>query len=218
MPRSELEALLAWVEAWLEGTPPANVWIGATVVNQEEADRDIPKLLAVPATRRFLSIEPMLGPVNLRALHIRDRLTLDALSGCHRSSAGPGGTINELLAALPPLPGRLPGIDWVIVGGESGPQARPIHPDWVRSLRDQCVSAGVPFFFKQWGEWTPGENVQRHRGIVATADRWGEVWCISREDLARTDEHRDDAPDLYRVGKTAAGRLLDGRTWDEVPR
>lgn len=106
--------------------PPKNLWIGATICNQEEADRDIPKLLATPAAKWFLSIEPMLGPVDLsRWLE-------------------PAGLDTDLGLSNP-------GIDLVIVGGESGPNARPMHPDWARSLRDQCQVAGVPFFFKQWG-------------------------------------------------------------------
>lgn len=131
--------------------PWPHVWIGASVVNQEEADRDVPKLLAVPAARRFLSMEPLLGPVDLRALRVGDRLTLDALTGCHCGSAGPGGTIDELLAALPALPGVLPPLDWVIVGGESGHHARPMRVQWARSLMAQCKDAGVAFHIKQLG-------------------------------------------------------------------
>ena len=104
-----------------------NVWLGATVVNQTEADRDLPKLQCVPAAVRFLSVEPMLGPIDLG---------LDV-----PMCAGPDGSH----------------VDWVICGGESGPKARPMHPDWARSLRDQCAAAGVPFLFKQWGEWLPVE-------------------------------------------------------------
>lgn len=103
-----------------------NVWLGATVVNQVEADRDIPKLLATPAAVRFLSIEPMLGPIDLTRIPI------------------PRGTAEY-------LGGTLPRIDWVVVGGESGPKARPMHPEWARSLRDQCANTGVPFFMKQMG-------------------------------------------------------------------
>lgn len=104
-----------------------NVWLGATVVNQEEADRDIPKLLAVPARVRFLSMEPLLAPVDLTHCRNGDR---------HFDALGSHG---------------LGGIHWVIAGGESGPGARPAHPDWFRSLRDQCAAAGVPFFMKQMG-------------------------------------------------------------------
>lgn len=106
---------------------------------------------------------------------------------------------------------------WIIAGGESGPGARPMHPDWARSLRDQCEAAGVPFLFKQWGEWTPGENVERQRGTVDTAFLRDDGWHIYPLNLATDDGHIDDEPDLYRVGKKEAGRLLDGRTWDGVP-
>jgi protein gp37 len=88
-------------------------------------------------------------------------------------------------------------IDWVIVGGESGPGARPMHPDWARSLREQCAAADVPFLFKQWGEWTPAPEV---------IDASGQMF------------HRfDDGTWVQRIGKNAAGRLLDGRTHDSFP-
>ncbi|MBB5428789.1 protein gp37 [Paraburkholderia atlantica] len=118
---------------WLAGRD--NVWLGATVVNQAEADRDIPKLLAVPARVRFLSMEPLLGPVSFEGMFA-------------------GSDWRDHTNALEAL-------DWMIVGGESGHGARPMHPDWARSLRDQCASAEVPFFFKQWGEWAPGSNPSR---------------------------------------------------------
>lgn len=170
-----------------------NVWIGATIVNQEEAGRDIPKLLAVPARVRFLSMEPLLGPVDLGPFFWRD-MNNNIVSQAHRS----------------------PKIDWVIVGGESGRQARPMHPQWVRDIRGQCERAGVPFLFKQWGEWTPGENVERQTGVVETADLFAGKWMFGKENLANYG-HVDDEPDLYRIGKKAAGRHLDGRTHDEFP-
>jgi protein gp37 len=102
-----------------------NVWIGATIANQDEADRDIPKLLATPARVRFLSCEPLLGPIDLDCW---------PESGCSRNWIDSD-----------------PGIDWVIAGGESGGKARPSHPDWFRSLKQQCSSAGVAFFMKQMG-------------------------------------------------------------------
>jgi protein gp37 len=181
-----------------------NVWLGATVVNQEEADRDIPKLLAVPAAKRFLSIEPMLGPVDLAAF---------IGPVCDRGSApGPGGYGGVTCSRCDGLrtQGGCPGIDWIIAGGESGPNGRPMHPDWVRELRDECADAGVPFHFKQWGEWTPGENVKRVRGTVDTAFLHDDTWAIHPLNLATDHGHIDDQPDLYRVGKKAAGRLLDG--------
>ena len=128
---------------WGNGYP--NVWIGCTVVNQEEADRDIPKLLSVPARVRFLSMEPLLGPVDL---------TLDGLSCAPCPHCADGSTDPETgLVDCPRCDGTGKGdevaLDLVIVGGESGPHARPMHPDWARSLRDQCVAAGVAFFMKQ---------------------------------------------------------------------
>jgi len=118
-----------------------------------------------------------------------------------------------------------PQIDWVICGGESGPHARPMNPQWARDLRDQCVAAGVPFLFKQWGEWGPGDAfgmtsdkpVSDRMGTVkdwmdryVTTDLWGQ-----RLTAHTFTGHATDL--VYRVGKKAAGRLLDGRTWDEVP-
>lgn len=132
--------LMNWLHDWLADEPPANVWLGATVVNQAEADRDVPKLLQVPARVRFLSIEPMLGPVDLTA-HLWgraapcDRCTWDA--DCECGYAQRREVTDE------------PAIGWIIAGGESGPHARPSHPDWYRSLRDQCAEAGVPFMVKQ---------------------------------------------------------------------
>lgn len=123
-----------------------NVWIGATVCNQQEADRDIPKLLATPARVRFLSIEPMLGPVSLRTWQ-----------DCHIPEFGGDG--RELTFPR--------GIHWVIAGGESGPHARPMHPDWVRSLRDQCAAARVPFLLKQIGKRAAGRTLDgvEHNGF-----------------------------------------------------
>lgn len=129
---------------WMIGRD--NVWLGATVVNQEEAERDIPKLLKVPARVRFLSIEPMLGPVRLDRLCVGDELELDVLRG--QTSA-----TKQHLVGWPQKTGTR--VDWVIVGGESGHGARPMHPHWAQSLRDQCAAARVPFLFKQWGEWLP---------------------------------------------------------------
>jgi protein gp37 len=169
--------------------PLPNVWLGATICNQAEADRDIPKLLAVPARVRFLSIEPMLGPIDLFAV---PRPRFDAM---------PGAELHVL-----------PNLDWVICGGESGPQARPMHPDWVRSLRDQCAAAGVPFHVKQWGEWTPDPDDDR--GSVAWGiTTSGELLKNNAAFNARTG----DAEVMFRVGTKHTGRLLDGRTHDEFP-
>lgn len=158
--------------SWTEDAP-FNVWYGTTVENQHYADQRIPLLLSVPAEVRFLSMEPLLGPVNL--------FGYDEDEGALR---GPAVIVSGGMTASTPdsapegYDDSYSGIDWVITGGESGPGSRPADPNWYRSLRDQCIGAGVPFHFKQWGD---------------------------------IDEHGK------RVGKKAAGRLLDGRTWDELP-
>ena len=193
---------------WRNGRPPKNVWLGATVVNQEEADRDITKLLAVPAAKRFLSIEPLLGQLNLTDVPMPG-------SGHGHHEFSPIITGNSLKRADP----SSPKIDWVIVGGESGPGARPMHPDWVRSLRDQCTSAGVKFFFKQWGAWRPpkeGEEYSTAMGRAQSVPAFiialtGTVHCFENHPTT------DGGSAMLRVGKKSAGRLLDGREWDEVP-
>ena len=167
---------------------PGNVWLGATVVHQEEADRDIPKLLAVPARVRFLSIEPMLGPIDL----MRARSSMTQAAGAAAMDA-----LRERSAWL--------GIDWVICGGESGPKARPMHPDWARSLRDQCASAGMPFLFKQWGAWEPIQYINASNGRPAL--------CLTpskREVVMGGRKEGTQAINMRHVGKAAAGRLLDG--------
>lgn len=164
---------------WGAGWP--NVWLGTTAETQEEADRRIPHLLAVPAARRFLSCEPLLGPVDLTNL-----VGSDHQGTCHRNALI-GETWHPGCGSDSSTTWRDgPSIDWVIAGGESGPKARPPMIGWVRSLRDQCQAAGVPFFFKQWGEFTPS--------------------CPGAEHTA-----------MHRIGKKAAGALLDGREWREFP-
>ncbi|RQQ64396.1 phage Gp37/Gp68 family protein [Burkholderia stagnalis] len=186
--------------------PWSNVWIGATIVDQAEADRDIPKLLELPARLRFLSMEPLLGHVDLESVEwpaIAGH-RVDVLRGGYWNKAGVlacgsaaglgeprGGFTNHS-----DMPGR---IDWVIAGGESGPAARPMHPDWACSLRDQCAAAGVPFLFKQWGEWVP------MMGHVDGVPVRGQKFTYG------------DGTIMGNAGKRAAGRLLDGRTHDEFP-
>jgi protein gp37 len=169
---------------WMLGRD--NVWLGATIVNQEEAERDIPKLLQVPARIRFLSMEPLLGPVRLDRLVHGDESDLDVLRGQIVPTT-------QHLVGWPQKTGDR--VDWVIVGGESGPAARPMHPQWARSLRDQCAAARVPFLFKQNGEW------------------------VSVSDVAGAGVHHqfEDGATVRRVGKRAAGRTLDGETHDGFP-
>lgn len=158
---------------------PDNVWIGATITSQEEADRDIPKLLAVPARVRFLSMEPLLGPVDLTSI----RQPLEGESYTE-------GNVLVRKSTLDRGADR-PAVDWVIVGGESGPGARSMHPYWARSLRDQCAAAGVPFLFKQWGNWR--------------AAAWFDGPDADRDE-------GDDCVDLDRVDHQFLA--IDGRTWD----
>ncbi|MGW3135941.1 DUF5131 family protein [Streptomyces sp. NPDC001139] len=142
------------------GRPPANIWLGVSVENQKWADIRIPALLETPAAVRFLSCEPLLGPIDLWGPLVpgcgRPRLTywLDGRPGWGPEQTDDRGRVFQELAVGPRL-------DWVIVGGESGSKARAIHPDWVRTVRDQCEHSGVPFFFKQWGEWGPAPFIVR---------------------------------------------------------
>jgi len=182
-----------------------SIWLGVTAENQKRADERIPILLQIPAAVRFVSVEPMLGPVDLRNyLFHEDCDHYDCDENC-------------MVGINPPYAGLI----WTICGGESGPGARPMHPDWARLLRDQCVAAGVPFFFKQWGQWEPVSPV--HGGTEEEENRWADEYG-RRESLEPngyfSDEGFQPGPKAYlveNVGKKKAGRLLDGRTWDEYP-
>ena len=172
--------------AWLNCAAPDNVWIGTTVEDQQRADARIQALLSIPARVRFLSCEPLLGPVNL-------------------FKATPHGWYRHQKAVLHR------DIHWVICGGESGHGARPMHPEWARSLRDTCKDAGVPFFFKQWGEWAPSDLSEASHWI------WGSGHVEPANQVNASSAVREDAIPILRVGKKAAGRLLDGVLHDEFP-
>ncbi len=154
--------IVPWTTSW-----PSNVWIGASIENQSLAEKRLPFLLSLPAAVRFLSCEPLLGPLNLESWFKRE--------GFHP-------------------------IDWVIAGGESGPNSRPMHPDWPTSLLRQCQQFKVAFHFKQWGHWVPVE-LGNHT-LNATL-------------LTMTEER---PVRMIRVTKKLAGRILEGATWDGVPR
>lgn len=201
---------------WRDNVFP-NVWLGATIVNQADADRDIAKLLAVPAARRFLSMEPLLGPVNLSAAFLpclnSSGVQMDPSTGAYECCAA-----CDYTGIGPEM-----GLDWIIVGGESGPGARPMHPIWARDLRDQCAAAGVPFLFKQWGEWLPGGHYTTELAIKdsnPTESKYlcalwtGATWNFGR---FGPDEIHFDAEPMYLVGKKASGRKLYGHTHDEFP-
>ncbi|MEE9499626.1 MAG: phage Gp37/Gp68 family protein [Nitrospinaceae bacterium] len=185
--------------------PLPNVWMGVSVENQATADARIPELLATPAAVRFVSYEPALGPVDFESLNIRAGRYLDAFTCDYHDGDG------EVIAGPPSGHGP---IDWIICGGESGGNAkspaRPMHPDWARSVRDQCQAAGVPFFFKQWGSWAPQYHVGEHeQALLKLAD--------PKEPIVMADLKKLHPVNMRKVGKKAAGRLLDGREWNEMP-
>lgn len=169
-------------EMWFHSVP--NVWMGTSVENQEYADKRIPELLKIPAKVRFLSMEPLLGPVDLTCIDyggIHPTRRIDALREWYYENG-------HVIEKAPPDEACT--IRWVIAGGESGHNARPMHPQWVKSLRDQCQGAGVAFFFKQWGELLPVFNSYTTTGGY----------------------------NFEKVGKARAGRLLDGVEWSEFPK
>lgn len=181
-----------WLADWFVlRKPPANVWIGTTVEDQTRANERIPRLLEIPARVRFLSCEPLLRAVDLTRVIYHDeseRCQWDALTGTHIVLD------SDSMDAVALFEDHGRKIDWVIAGGESGPEARPMHPDWGRALRDQCAAAGVPFFFKQWGEFKP----------LGVDKDWR-----SCEGILTTKHLGKDGFNWLRVGKKAAGRLLD---------
>lgn len=199
--------------------PMRNWWLGVTVENQEQADKRIPILLQTPAAKRFVSVEPMLGAVDL----------IPYMGGrsyrCKCEKAWHHTEINRLMphgkearcVECGEYAEIFPTLDWVICGGESGPKARPMHPDWVRSLRDQCAETGTLFLFKQWGEWSPKEDQESRSFMHACGyvHPFGEAgdksdyllggWAKSGETLEKYGFCW-----MERVGKHRAGRLLDG--------
>jgi len=204
---------------WCNGYP-SNLWIGTSVEDQKTADERIPHLLKIPAAVRFLSCEPLLGPVDLSDITQSDCNTgFDPLTG--RMWGGiPGGEDH--------FPDQR--IHWVICGGESGPHARPMHPDWARSLRDQCQAAGVPFLFKQWGEYHPrlehGVWPDTRNGdcdhlpsvhLYPGGEVYSQRLVMEGKAPSKFNPAGLSPANMKRVGKKRAGRVLDGRTWDEFP-
>lgn len=185
------------------------LWLGTSVEDQSTADERVPELLGTPAALRFVSYEPALGAVDFTKVDLqkRDRdweTWTDALAGAAftcDSHAEVDVECNRL--------------DWIICGGESGPNARPMHPDWARSVRDQCQAAGVPFFFKQWGEWVDASHPLFGRlpeAALAWIDSAGRIL-----NPPPTSEHADCLT-MKRVGKKVAGNLLDGQVWQQFPQ
>lgn len=196
------------------GGPLPNVWLGVTAENQAMADERIPTLLDTPAAKRFVSIEPTLGPLDLRS-YLQDVIHQDEIGLAGRN--GPLITANDITDHDP----WMRGLSWVICGGENGHGARPMHPDWARALRDQCSTADVPFFFKGWGEWTPYDP---DAGVVPNRSNgysWGTIrmdGMFFPETTPWTGERGEEEAAMVRVGKHAAGRLLDGIQHDEFPK
>lgn len=198
--------------------PLPNVWLGVSVEDQATANERIPLLLSTPAAVRWVSAEPLLGPVSLKQLGSENPYLIDAIAGVMRSTAP--------ISLDPSPPEYLPHLDWVVVGGESGQNARPMHPDWARDLRDQCTAAGVPFLFKQWGEWAPRSECyhtltsgQAAADIDPGATKWPCVRLTFKGNNGRDLANACDGDDCYmqKVGKKLAGRLLDGVQHDGYP-
>lgn len=164
--------------------PLPNVWLGVSMEDQQTADMRIPLLLETPSAVRFLSCEPLLGTIDLLEYYGDER--------------EPHGQYFDH-------------VDWVIVGAETGTQARPVHPDWICNLRDQCVANQIPFFFKGWGEFAPWDGDENDPEYWVTPSGHAGLFHTS---------HSAESGLVYmdRVGKRRSGRLLYGMEWNEYPR
>ena len=199
----------------MDDWPLPNVWLGTSVEDRKRAEERIVWLVHTPAAKRFLSLEPLLGHLDLRSIRLeKHRLTFNALTGYYSFDTQCGIREAALrLHSLPAHPSPEKKIDWVIVGGESGPGARPMHPDWPRWLRSQCAEAGVPFFFKQWGDWSP--ELDREKDDPD----WRAPYSRWEQDPGRRflnlhggcGFHGARLHVMRRVGKRASGALLDGQ-------
>lgn len=191
--------------------PLPNVWLGVSVEDQKRADLRIPALLDTPAAVRWLSCEPLLGPVGLGPW-LRPVPRCGYVHPADGTCGHPDTFTPEChIGVNCPLTEQWGGIDWLVAGGESGPGARPMHPDWARQLRDQCAAAGVPLFFKQWGAHIPVDHTPGVHGGMRDVLPDGQ-WAPYRRD--RTDGGVHMAPFRASYGH---GRELDGRTWDLYP-
>ena len=206
--------------------PLPNVWLGVSVEHQEAADARIPLLLQTPAAVRFISAEPLLGAISLERwsdtglececgwFGTEEQATIDEKEPDDSGFSCP--KCGETCAHTPRNERVGDGLGWVICGGESGPGARPMHPDWARSLRDQCRAANVPFFFKQWGEWLP-EGIEVGWKDGGRPPRNVEHLWIAEDGTQHTGLIGSNDVRTWRVGKKAAGALLDGREWRQFP-
>jgi protein gp37 len=199
---ADAESVSLWLSVHM---PLPNVWLGVTAEDQRRANERVPHLLATPAAVRFVSAEPLLGPIRFHGVSADGMRTWNFLEGMSGAMDREFGPDFDYAAKL----------DWVIAGGESGPGARPTHPDWIRSIRDQCAATGVAFHFKQWGEFGPSElhpaDTAEH-SVVTYAGRH-----LQGMDAVRGDPEDDQAEIVARFGKRRAGRMLDGRIHDAFP-
>lgn len=179
------------------GEPLPNVWLGVSAEDQARAVERVPDLLETPAAIRFISAEPLLGPIDLTKLdqpnHGGGPYWINSLAATEMGwFSDEAATIRT--DADPLADSGLPRLDWIIVGGESGKGARPMHLDWARSIRDQCAAAGVPFFFKQWGGLLPAGQRQAN----------GKLWA-------------PQCGHSLSAAKSVAGRYLDGVEHNSMP-
>jgi protein gp37 len=192
--------------------PLANVWLGVSVENQAAADERIPLLLKTPAAVRFISAEPLLGAVDLNS-SLGGTRWLGGQRGCSGTHCGVGSSDCPCERHHHHDDRCGAGLDWVICGGESGPGARPMHPAWPQIMQGQCERAGVPFFFKQWGEWSPIKlwvpSEKAAPQVAIQLDGAGVPMDVNPDDIGG---HR-----MMRVGKHAAGALLDGVEYKQFP-
>jgi len=226
----KLQGDIAHLSVW----PLPNVWLGVSAEDQRRADERIPVLLDTPAAVRWVSAEPLLGSIDLFSPEMEGPLAngepsleqIDGPNGMHFVRYGASR------------------LDWVVAGGESGHGARPMHPDWPRMIRDQCATAGVPFLFKQWGEWAPicemseeavdrcyrSNRRAREGESQETMDEMHGRTCIVKKHVLHHDGSQHDviapraflqgtgAMSMFRIGKPAAGRRLDGVLHDAYPQ
>lgn len=182
------------------GIAQRNIWLGVSAEDQQRADERVPDLLATPAAIRFVSAEPLLGPLDFTRILAPNRLSYwDALTGRRWNESG------ELFG--------FPRLDWIIVGGENGPRA--MHPDWARAIRDQCAPTTVAFHFKQWGSFSP-TAISRERFLSPLPEHEGERIAAAGGEFT-TIPGEPDVVVMRRVGKKAAGRLLDGIEHNGMP-
>jgi hypothetical protein len=198
---------------------PDFIWLFVTVENQEQANKRIPILLSIQAAKRGVSIEPMLGPVDLtnikhgtpRPWHIINCLSGITKSRMEDDNGNYEGTITT---------DEFGKLDWVICGGESGSKARPMHPEWVRSLQKQCEQAKVPFFFKQWGEWLPFDGSVMIRMHVEDNSYTTRTFLFKGGEKFTKKADTYTFPDnfeTYRIGRAKAGNIIDEKQYHQFP-